>query len=91
MTLVASLALRAGLIPVLSLILITGSADWEGAFIASNKKFSRRCYTHIISANLTDMTIDVVQWLRPIELWPDDNEFIPVVGARNKPCISLHF
>lgn len=54
-TLVSSFALRAGLIPLPSLILIARSTNRECTFIASNKGLSIHTEFNLISTNLANL------------------------------------
>lgn len=63
MTFVSCVALRAGLISILTLVLITRPANRERTFVACNEEVTICCLSHVIPTDLTCLTAWRLQWL----------------------------
>lgn len=61
---VAGPALRTRLVSILSFIIVAGPAHGERALIAGHEKLPFRGHTDVVTANLTNVAVDVVQRLR---------------------------
>lgn len=63
-TFVSGAALRTNLSPFSSFILITRPTNREATLVASNKQVSVDSQPYFVSTYLTNLTIQVLQWLR---------------------------
>jgi len=62
--LVAGSTLRARLIAILALVLVTGAADGEPTLIAGHEKLPFDRDPHVVSTNLTNAAVDIAQGFR---------------------------
>jgi hypothetical protein len=90
-TLVSSFTLRASLIPLSSLILITRPTNRESTFVAGNKGLSIVGNLHFIPTYLAYLSTQLFHRLDPGALFSiDEDKLVTVVRASNEPTPRVH-